>query len=147
MNVDPDLFVDSDRSGKFCRPVDPAYKKLIAWLKSDGHLVVCQSLIREYHDAVRGSTAPTTLVALVDHLQRHGRLKRFGKRALKAFRIKKHIERGLRSEMKDRDHLKIVLLSDRKLGISGDVEFCRDVNSYPGYAAVVRRHPSEVQFD
>ena len=147
MNADPDLFVDADRSGSFCRPVDPAYRKLIAWLRSDGQLVVCQSLIREYHDAVRGSTAPTTLVALLEHLQRHGRLKRFGKSALNAFRITKHIENRLQSEMKDRDHVKIVLLSDRKLGISGDVDFRRDVNNYPGYSAVVRQHPSEVQYE
>ena len=146
MSDDPDLFVDADRSGHFSRPVDPAYRKLIDWLRSDGHLVVCQSLLREYHDAVRGSSVPTTLVALVEHLQRLGRLKHFGKGAIEAFRIKKRISRGLRSQQKDRDHMKIVLLSDRKLGISGDIDFCHDVNNYPGYSANVRRHPSEVPY-
>ena len=146
MSGDPDLFVDTDRSGHFSRPVDPAYRKLIEWLRSDGHLVVCQSLIREYHDALRGATAPTTLVALLSHLQRRGRLKRFSKQDLDAFRIKKHIERGLRSGMNDRDHLKTVLLSDRKLGISGDANLRHDLNNYPGYSAIVRRHPSEVPY-
>ena len=147
VRCDPDLFVDADRSKYFSRPVDPVYRKLIDWLRSDGHLVVCASLIREYHRAVRGSTSPTTLVALMNHLQIHGRLKGFGKRELERFRIKNHVERKLRSQMKDRDHLKIVLLSDRKLGISGDGEFRHDVNNYPGYSPIVRRHPSEVPYD
>ena len=146
MSVDPDLFVDNDRSAHFSRPVDPAYKQLIRWLRSDGYLVVCQSLIREYHDAVRGSTAPTTLPTLVNHLLSCGRLKRFGKRELEGFRISKHVARKLQSGMKDRDHLKIILLSDRKLGISGDGKFRRDLNGYPGYSAIVRRHPSEVPY-
>lgn len=146
MGLDPDLFVDADRSKYFGRPVDPGYKRLIEWLRSDGHLVVCASLIREYEDAVRGSTSPTTLVALVSHLQRDGRLKRFDRRALDAFRIRKHVGKRLRSGMKDRDHLKIVLLSDRKLGVSGDGNFRHDVNNFPGYSAVVRRHPSEVPY-
>lgn len=146
MSLDPDLFVDADRSKYFSRPVDPRYRKLIEWLRSDGQLVVCASLIREYEGAVRGSTSPTTLVALVNHLQRDGRLKRFDRRALNAFRIRKHVEKRLRSGMKDRDHLKIVLLSDRKLGVSGDGNFRRDVNNFPGYSAVVRRHPSEVPY-
>lgn len=146
MGGDPDLFVDSDRSGHFSRPVDPAYKKLIEWLRSDGHLVVCQSLIREYHDAVRGSTSPTTLVALLNHLQQRGRLKRFGKQELDGFKIRKRIALRLQSGMNDRDHLKTVLLSDRKLGISGDKRFCYDLNRFPGYSAIVRRHPSEVPY-
>lgn len=147
MSGDPDLFVDTDRSGHFSRPVDPAYRKLIGWLRSEGHLVVSQSLIREYEEAVRGSSAPTTLVALVGHLQRHGRLKRFDKQDLQRFRIKKHVEQALRSGLRDRDHLKSVLLSDRKLGISGDVKLRHDLNNYPGYSAIVRRHPSEVPYD
>lgn len=146
MTDDPDIFVDADRSGHFCRPVDPAYRKLIGWLRSDGYLVVCPSLIREYHRAEQATTAPTALLMLVGHLQRHGRLKRFGKEALESFRIKKHVAKRLRSNLEDRDHLKIVLLSDRKLGISGDVNFRHDVNNYPGYSAIVRRHPSEVPY-
>lgn len=146
MTNHPDFFVDADRSKHFCRPIDSAYKRLIEWLRSDGYLVVCPSLINEYHKAEQATTAPTALLMLVGHLQRHGRLKRFGKKALGAFRIKKHITRRLRSNPKDRDHLKIVLLSDRKLGISGDVNFCHDVNNYPGHLAIVRPHPSQVPY-
>ena len=146
MTDDLDLFVDADRSKHFCRPIDSAYNKLIEWLRSDGYLVVCPSLIKEYHKAEQATTAPTALLMLVGHLQRHGRLKQFGKTALGAFRIKKHIATRLRSNLEDRDHLKIVLLSDRKLGISGDVKFRHDVNNYPGHRAIVRRHPSQVPY-
>ena len=146
MTADPDLFVDADRSQHFCRPIDPAYKKLIEWLWSDGYLVVCRSLIGEYHRAEQATTAPTALLVLVGHLQRHGRLKQFRKTALDTFRIKKRIAKRLRSNVKDRDHLKIVLLSDRKLGVSGDIKFRHDVNNYPGYRAIVRPHPSQVPY-
>ena len=146
MTGHPDLFVDADRSGKFCRPVDPAYQDLIEWLLSDGYLVVCQSLIVEYHRAVQGSSLPTTLIVLLDKLKRQGRLRHFDKKTLDDFRIRTHVERGLRSNREDRDHLKVVLLSDRRLGISGDVNFCHDANNYPGFTATVDRHPSQVPY-
>lgn len=146
MTVDPDLFVDSNLSGHFCRPIDKAYENLIQWLLAEGQLIVCPSLIREYHDAVRGSDRPTSLVVLIGYLQREGRLKQCTNRELSSFVIPKHRRKRLLSNRRDHDFLKVILLSDRKLGLSEDRNLRRDVNGYPGYTACVGAHPSEVEY-
>ena len=146
MSCDPDLFVDSNLSQYFCRPIDQAYRRLITWLCTEGQLVVCQTLVGEYHDAVRGSDQATALVVLVDRLQKEGRLKFYKRSEVQAFRIKDSRRKRLRSNRRDHDYLKIVLLSDRKLGLSDDKKLRYDINNYPGYAAVAAGHPSAIDY-
>ena len=140
------MFVDSNLSGHFARPVKPEYRELIQWLSEEGCLVACQSLIREYHAAVRGARSQTTLVAIVDRLQRDGRLRHFSKNKLRAFRMPPTVQRNLQSNRADHDFIKIVLLSDRKLGLSKDRNLARDINNYPGYQAKVARAPSKIDY-
>lgn len=144
--VKPDLFVDSNLSEHFAKPVRPEYRELIRWLSEEGCLVACQSLIREYHAAVRGATSQTTLVAIVDRLQRDGRIRRFSNKDLRAFRMSTAVRRRLRSNWTDHDFIKIVLLSDRKLGLSEDRNLARDINNFPGHQAKVARAPSEIDY-
>ena len=139
----PDLFVDSNVSGHFARPVRADYKALVKWLRDEGCLVVCSSLIREYGAAVRGSSAPTTLVAIVDRLQRDGRLIRFSKKELQAFPLGKHAPRRLRSNRADHDFIKVVLLSDRKLALSEDKKLAQDIN---GCGAQCGSTPSKIAY-
>ncbi len=145
-HVKPDLFVDSNLSGHFAKPVKPEYRELIRWLNEEGCLVVCQSLIVEYHDAVRGATSPTTLVEIVNRLQREGRLRRFTKDKLREFLIKPSVQRRLCSNRADHDLIKIVLLSDRKLGLSEDRNLARDINTFPGHQAQVASTPSKIDY-
>lgn len=142
----PDLFVDSNLSRHFARPVRAEYKEFIEWLGGEGHLIVCSSLINEYFTAVRGATAPTTLAVIVERLQRVGRLRRVSKEELTAFRFPKKVERRLQSNRADHDFIKLVLLSDRKIGLSEDRKFVRDVNNFPGYDARVAGTPSEIDY-
>ena len=142
----PDLFVDSNLSRHFAKPVRAEYRELIQWLDGEGHLVVCGSLISEYFTAVRGATAPTTLAVIVGRLQRVGRLRRISKGELTAFRFPKRVERRLQSNRADHDFIKLVLLSDRKLGLSEDRKFAHDVNSFPGHDARVAAAPSEIDY-
>ena len=142
----PDLFVDANLSGHFARPVKPEYCQLIRWLREEGWLVVCQSLTVEYHKAVIGSTSPTTLVAIVEKLQRDGRLRRFSKNDLGNFRIPTSAKRRLRSNRADHDFIKVVLLSDRKLGLSEDRDLAHDINTFPGHHAHVARAPSKIGY-
>ena len=144
--VKPDLFVDSNLSGHFAKPVKPEYRELIRWLNDEGWLVVCKSLIKEYHAAVRGARSQTTLVAVVNRLQRDGRLRRFSKNELQAFRIPPRVQHSLRSNQADHDFIKVVLLSDRKLGLSKDQNLVRDINDFPGHQAHVARTPSEINY-
>lgn len=142
----PDLFVDANLSGHFARPVSPEYCRLIQWLREEGWLVVCRSLTVEYHKAVRGSTSPTTLVAIVEKLQRNGRLRSFSKSELRAFHIPTSAKRRLRSNRADHDFIKVILLSDRKLGLSEDRDLAHDINTFPGHHAHVARAPSEIAY-
>lgn len=144
--VQPDLFVDSNLSGHFARPVKPKYRQLIRWLMKEGCLVVCRSLVREYVTAVRGAESQTTLPAIVNRLQRDGRLTHFSKNELQAFRIKPSAQRRLRSNRADHDFIKIVLLSDRKIGLSKDRNLARDINDFPGYEAQVASTPSKIDY-
>ena len=144
--VKPDLFVDSNLSGHFAKPVKAEYHELIQWLMKEGCLVVCQSLVREYVTAVRGADSDTMLPVIVNRLQRDGRLRRFSKHELQAFRIPPSVQRRLRSNRADHDLIKIVLLSDRKLGLSKDQNLARDINTLPGHQARVARTPSEINY-
>ena len=146
MKADLDLFVDSNLSDRFCRPVDHAYRALIAWLCREGELLVCQSLINEYTAATSGSSNPTALVVLIGHLQRHGRLKRYTKSELRDFRIKASTRKRLRSNRRDHEYIKIVMLSDRKLGLSNDNKLRYDINNFPGHSASAGAHPSEIDY-
>lgn len=107
---------------------------------------MCQSLIREYVTAVRGATSQTTLVAIVDRLQRDGRVKRLSKSELRAFRLPTSAKRLLRSNRADHDFIKVVLLSDRKLGVSEDRDLAYDINNFPGHHAHVARAPSKIDY-
>lgn len=93
-----------------------------------------------------GATAPTTLAVIVGRLQRVGRLRRISKGELTAFRFPKRVERRLQSNRADHDFIKLVLLSDRKLGLSEDRKFAHDVNSFPGHDARVAAAPSEIDY-
>lgn len=142
----PDLFVDSNVSGHFAKPVRAEYRELIEWLLDKGCLVVCQSLIREYFAATRGSSVPTALVAVVDRLQRDGRLKQFSKQELQAFRLQKRVRQRLRSNRADHDFIKVVLLSNRKLALSEDRNLAHDINEFPGFEAHCGGVPSEIDY-
>lgn len=142
----PDLFIDSNVSGHFAKLVRADYQALAQWLYDEGCLVVCQSLIGEYVTAIRGSSAPRTLVAITDRLQRDGRLRQVSKEELHAFLIRKPVRRRLRSNRADHDFIKVVLLSDRKLALSEDRKLAHDINDFPGFDAHCGSSPSEIAY-
>ena len=107
---------------------------------------MCQSLIKEYHAAVQGSTAQNTLVAIVNKLQRDGRLRRFSKKELQAFPLPKSVRRRLRSNRADHELIKVVMLSDRKLALSKDRRLAQDINDFPGFDARCEDAPSKIPY-
>lgn len=141
----PDLFIDSDISGHIAKPPDDHYKDLIRWLNQEGFLVICRSLLNAYVDAVRGSPL-MTLPVIVDRLTRAGRLIRYRKQDLKEFQIKERIVKRLLSNPSDHDYIKIVMMSDRKLALSGDNKLRRDIDNFPRYRARAFAHPREFDY-
>ena len=141
-----DIFVDNNVAKNFCNPVDPHYKVFIKWLSEEGYLVVSNKILSEYVSSTGGSQSATNIVAIIDRLTRDGRLIKFSRRQCDQFGFSHRITKALRSNRKDHAHIKVVLLSCRKLALSLDVNFRHDVNNFPGYQAVARARPEELNY-
>jgi hypothetical protein len=141
-----DVFVDNSVAKNFCNPLDPDYKEFIRWLNEEGHLAVSNKILGEYSSSTGSSPSPTNIVIIIDRLTRDGRLNKFTPEQLKGLRFKKHVQRNLRSNRKDHPHIKVVLLSDRKLALSLDDNLRYDVNNFPGYKALARSRPEELPY-
>jgi hypothetical protein len=141
-----DLLVDNTVAKNFSNPLDVHYKSLIQWLFDTGVLVVTQHLLVEYLRTARGAKSNTSMPALVDHLLREGRLKKFEKNELAGFTFRKRVQRSLRSNSEDHDSIKAVMLSVRKLALSHDANLRYDVNNFPGYNARAERRPQDLPY-
>lgn len=122
-----DIFVDSNVAKDFTNPPDENYKKFMAWLKDEGTLVLNNLLEGEY------GRSNQNLAVLIHFLTIKGRILRIKNKELKAFRFPKKIEKKLQSNSEDREHLKTILLSHRKIALTIDNAFRNDVNNYPRY--------------
>jgi hypothetical protein len=142
-----DIFVDNNIAMNFCNPVEDEYKRFIQWLVTRGYLVVSQKLLSEYVSSTGASPATTNICAIVDRLTRDGRLIKIKNSELRSFKFSKSIERSLRSNKKDWNHLKTILLSHRKYAITMDNDFTFDVNHFPKHNARAAHCPSLVPYD
>jgi hypothetical protein len=141
-----DILVDNSIAKNFCNPLDPHYRIFIQWLFHQGELVVTRQLLNEYHASTGSSSSTTNIVVIISKLTISGRLHSVSKQKLKAFKIPNRIERRLRSNRKDWDSLKAVMLSDRKLALSRDSNFVFDVNNYPGFFARAEQRPQDLNY-
>ena len=63
----------------------------------------------------------------------------------KSKHYKKHIK--LMCNEKDREHIPLILLSERKMGLSRDNNFIHDVINFPGFKNVVmEKRPQDLQY-
>lgn len=141
-----DIFVDNNVAKNFCNPADPHYKLFIKWLSEEGYLVVSNKILSEYVSSTGGSQNATNIVAIIGRLTRDGRLIKFSHQDLNQLVFKKRITRKLRSNAKDHEHIKVVLLSYRKLALSLDGNFRYDVNNFAGHQAVARARPEQLNY-
>jgi hypothetical protein len=141
-----DIVIDECVAKNFCNPMDQNYKDLVRWIDTRGVLAVSQKLIVGYNKATGQSPSASNIVLLIGKLQRVGRLNLKTSRELKEFKFGRAAERRLLSNRKDWWHIKLVLLSDRRLLLSIDEKLCRDVNAYPGYRATAARRPEKLSY-
>lgn len=141
-----DILVDNTVAKNFCNPLDPDYKTFIRWVLEEGVLVVTQRLLIEYKATAGSSPANTSMPSLVDYLTRKGRLMHFGRAQLTAFRFPSRVTKRLRSNWKDHDNVKAVMLSVRKYALSHDAAFRYDVNNYPGFNARAEIRPQDLPY-
>lgn len=141
-----DIFVDNNVAKNFCNPADPHYKNFIRWLFDEGHLAVSNKIISEYVSSSGGAQSASNIIAIIARLTRDGRLIRFSHQELNQLVFNNRITRKLRSNAKDHEHIKVVLLSYRKLALSLDGNFRYDVNNFPGHQAVARARPEQLNY-
>lgn len=156
-----DLFIDNNIAKNFSNPQDKEYIKLTEWLlKLDSadienkdnyaHLVVSQKLLVEYYRTSMGAVSDTAIPAIIDKLTREGRLITISKLQINDFKsthYSKRVERNLRSNNEDREHIPLVLLSDRKFALSYDDNFIYDLENFAGFTVRVEKRPEDLPYE
>ncbi len=147
-----DIFIDSNVASRFAHPIDEAYKKLVAWLMTydekqtseNAYLAVSLKLIHEYNRSNREVFANTAIPLIIAKLQRENRLHKIENQEIKDFQKKyftKNILKKLQSNSEDRAHLPVVLLSDRKMALSIDDNFLKDLLIFKKFKVTVAKRP------
>lgn len=133
-----DIFIDNNIACRFSNPMDPEMKKLIAWIMeyeegshNNAMLVVSDKLLREYIASCQGAYGATSIptIIIIGKLTREGRLTKITNADIKGFQniyFTKTVERTLRSNQENRNHIPVVLLSERKFALTNDRNFTFD---------------------
>jgi hypothetical protein len=156
-----DLFIDTNIAGKFSNPQDKEYTKLTQWLlyfdendmanKDDyAHLAVSKKLLVEYYRSAISAKSNTSIPVIIDVLTRQGRLNSISNQQIKDFKTQyftKTIDKKLRSNQEDRDHIPLVLLSDRKYALTMDDNFTFDLLNFKGFNVKVKKRPENLPYN
>lgn len=139
-----DILIDSNLIKNIENPVPSNYKPFIKWLKNEGAIVLTNKLKTEYY---RGNQ---NLSVIIDVLTRQKRVNVITNKQLSSFRFKKNVSSGFLSNRDDWHHLKAVCLSHRKMSISSDINFTKDVKSLPKFDGVkptCESCPSKIKYE
>ena len=155
-----DLFIDNNIAKNFSNPLDPEYKKLIKWLREfnpdskkhdeNAHLVISQKLIAEYYRTMGHAASGNNIAVIINLLTQQGRLNRISNEQIKEFKQKyftNKAKRRLTSNEEDREHIPVVLLSDRKYALTLDEKFTADLINFSSFTATVGKKPSDIPYD
>lgn len=152
-----DIFIDNNIACRFANPMNPEMKKLINWIMkneegSDDNaiLVVSDKLLHEYMASSQGTYGSTSIPMIVSKLTKEGRLLKISNAEIKEFQrtyFKKKVEKALRSNQEDRNHIPVVLLSDRKFALTNDEKFTYDLEHFPGFQVLVSSRPENLPYE
>jgi len=155
-----DIFIDNNIAKNFSNPLDPEYKKLIKWLiefnaepenlHKNAHLVVSKKLLAEYGRTMGNAASGNNIAVIVNLLTLKGRLNQISNEQIKDFKQKyftNKVKRRLTSNDEDREHIPVVLLSDRKYALTLDEKFTADLLNFPSFTATVGKKPSDIPYD
>jgi len=154
-----DIFIDNNIAKNFSNPIDPEYKKLIKWLmefSSDSqsqhnhaYLVVSKKLLVEYYRTMGHAALGNNITVIINLLTQQGRLVQISNEQIKEFKQKhftKKVERQLVSNKEDREHIPVVLLSDRKYALTLDEKFTTDLINFPSFTVTVEKKPADIPY-
>jgi hypothetical protein len=152
-----DIFIDTNIASRFANPRDPEYIKLYDWLRANDEknpnksafLVVSKKLLVEYMRSNRDYDGQQNIVAIVALLREQNRLTEITNTQIKDFQQKhftKAVEKKLKCNHEDREHIPVVLLSDRKFALAIDKNFCADLQSFPRHSVTVHSRPENLPY-
>ena len=156
-----DIFIDNNIASKFSNPQDKEYIKLTQWLlkfdESDienkdnyAHLVVSKKLLVEYQRSAMSASSDTSIPVIINKLLSQGRLNNISNQDIKNFQTShftKTVKRRLRSNNEDREHIPLVLLSDRKYALTRDDNFKYDLENFSGFNVRVEKKPEDLPYN
>ena len=131
-----DIVIDATAIRLFGVTKDIEFIKFFSWLQNDGVLTVSSYLIKDY-----SGCGSHYIAALLSHLINNGRLNKIATNTIKFFN-----DRHYRYRSNDRLHVRLVMLSDRRLALSHDDNFIHDINNFPGMRATAARRPSQLPY-
>jgi len=156
-----DIFIDNNIAKNFSNPMDPEYKRLIQWLmafnpdksgedENAAYLVVSNKLIAEYQRTSGLAHSPTNITIIISKMTREGRLIKVTNEEIKEFKQKyfrKKVIKNLTCNREDRDHIPVVLVSERKYALSLDNNFIYDLTHFPGFVVLAVKRPESLPYD
>ena len=157
-----DIFIDNNIAKNFGNPMDEEYKKLIRWLQNFDEtedpnredcafLLLSEKLRGEYIDSSRNSVEATGIQAIITLLNSQDRIHRITNKQIKEFQ-QTHFTKKLETELdlkhlgKDRNHVPVVLLSNRKYAIAIDKKFRYALINFPKFKATVVSRPQDLNY-
>jgi hypothetical protein len=155
-----DIFIDNNIASKFSNPQDKEFIKLTKWLlnfklenienkNNYAHLVVSKKLLVEYLRSNQNAKGSGSIPVIIAQLQKESRLIIVTNEEIKAFKTiyyTKSVEKKFRSNKEDREHIPLVMLSDRKFALSFDENFTYDLMNFKGFKVTVERRPENLPY-
>lgn len=156
-----DIFIDNNIASKFSNPQDKEYIKLTKWLlnyekngtsknEDFAHLVVSKKLLGEYFRSSIGALSDTSIPLIINKLLSEGRLINISNQEIKDFKsihFTKSIQKKLLSNSEDREHIPLVLLSERKFALSYDDNFIKDIKKFSGFKVTIEKRPEKLPYN
>lgn len=151
-----DIFIDTNIVKNFTNPLDPEYKRLIKWLMTSNtednkaYLAVSKKLLAEYGRTMRHAASGSNIAVIVNLLTRQGRLNEISNEKIRDFQQKyftSKTRRKLTSNSEDRDHIPVVLLSERRYALTFDEKLTGDLGKFSSFIVTVGKKPADIPYD
>lgn len=161
--IKKDIFIDNNVAIKLSNPPEKEYKELIKWLLKENketpdenaYIVISQKLLNEYHRSNQNAKSKSNITVILARMARGnnyiddknreiiGRKIQISKKLIKDFQNKnfsKKVLKKLQSNIEDREHIPVVMLSDRRKVLTEDINFTKDLKYF---SAEVENKPKQ----
>lgn len=150
-----DIFIDNDFIVLNFHSPDEDVLKFIQWLydeeglENKAHLILSQKLYNEYVSSSSPKPAYTNILTICSVMLSQGRLLKVSNEEIRKFKdthMPNKIHKKLTCNKKDREHIPIILLSNRKMGITNDKALKADLQNFKGFNTFIEDHPKKLNY-